>query len=193
MTQFSGINAIMFYANQLFSNIGKGDSHYAVLMSFYMGLFQIAVTLVCGSLVDRFGRRSLMILGETIIVLALFSGYYLLEFGAASGWDPKFVTYAIFAHIAGFSLSLGPITIVYLSEILSDISSYMVVLWVETVLVSFTSNILIEKYGIGKVFLGFGLISISCLLYILPTMQETKGKTRKEIYIQYEQEDRMSI
>ena len=115
MNQFCGINAIMFYANQLFSVISKGDSKYAVLMSFYMGIFQIVITVISGSLLDKFGRRSLMLLGETVVILSLLSAYYMLDYDAVSGWDSKYASYPIFAHIAGFSLSLGPITIVYLS------------------------------------------------------------------------------
>ena len=115
MNQFCGINAIIFYANQLFSNLSQGDSKYAVMMSFYLGIFQIIFTLISGSLLDKFGRRSLMLIGETIIIISLLSAYYVLDYDKESGWDAKFASYAIFAHIAGFSLSLGPITFIYLS------------------------------------------------------------------------------
>ena len=130
MNQFCGINAIIFYANQLFASLSNGDSQYAVLMSFYLGLFQILFTIISGSLLDKFGRRSLMLLGETIIILSLLGAYYVLDYDKASGWDAKFASYAIFAHIAGFSLSLGPITFIYLSEILDDISMFMVMIWI---------------------------------------------------------------
>jgi hypothetical protein len=64
---------------------------------------------------DKFGRRTLMIGGEILIILALVSGYYMIDFDKDSKWDPQYVTYAIFVHMAGFSLSLGPITVVYIS------------------------------------------------------------------------------
>lgn len=79
---------------------------------------------------DNFGRRTLMIFGEVLIISSLFSGYYMVDFDASSQWDPKYVAYAIFAHIGGFSLSLGPVTVVYISEILDDISPYMTFIWV---------------------------------------------------------------
>lgn len=115
MSQFSGINAILFYSNQLFLDISHGDVDYAVRMSLYLGLFQILVTLLSGAFLDRFGRRTLMICGASMIIFALLSGYYMVDYDAASKWDPQYVTYAIFLHMAGFSLSLGPITVVYIS------------------------------------------------------------------------------
>lgn len=75
--------------------------------------------------------------------MALLSGYYMVDFDADSNWDPQYVTYAIFVHMAGFSLSLGPITVVYISEIVTDISPYMTFIWIETILISLVSNIMI--------------------------------------------------
>ena len=64
---------------------------------------------------DVFGRRTLIIGGEILMILALVSGYYMVDFDRESQWDPQYVTYAIFAHMAGYSLSIGPITVVYVS------------------------------------------------------------------------------
>ena len=180
--QFCGINVIIFYANQLFTEISEGDTSYAVRMSFYMGLFQILITFISAIVVDKFGRRSLILIGEILIIFALLGGFYMLDYDAASKWDPNYATYAIFLHIAGFSISLGPITFIYISEILDDISPYMVIIWIETVLVAMGSNLLVAKYGVGRVFLGFGIISIICLCYFFPTLLETKGKTRNQIH-----------
>jgi len=63
MAQFSGINAILFYSNQLFLDISHGDADYAVKKSLHLGIFQIVVTLISGGVMDRFGRRTLMICG----------------------------------------------------------------------------------------------------------------------------------
>jgi hypothetical protein len=63
VSQFSGINSILFYSNQLFLDISGGDADYAVRKSLHLGLFQIVVTLFSGAVMDRFGRRTLMIGG----------------------------------------------------------------------------------------------------------------------------------
>ena len=98
-----------------------------------------------------------------------------------TGVNPLWVGFIVFVHIGGFSLSLGPITILYVSEILDDISPYMMLLWIETIVVALSSNIMIIKLGIGTVFLIFGVISGFGLLYIVKEMKESKGKTRNEI------------
>jgi hypothetical protein len=64
---------------------------------------------------DRFGRRNLMVGEEILIIFALVSGYCMIVFDQESHWDPKYVNYAMFLHMAGFSLSLRPISVVYIS------------------------------------------------------------------------------
>jgi MFS family permease len=63
MNQFCGINAILFYSNQLFLDISSGNVDYAVKKSLELGVFQIIVTIISGAIMDKFGRRSLMICG----------------------------------------------------------------------------------------------------------------------------------
>lgn len=126
INQFCGINAILFYSNQLFLNISNGDTDYAVRKSLQLGVFQIVVTLFSGGVMDWFGRRTLMLCGDAIIILALLSGFYMVDSQA----DPGYVAYAIFAHIGGFSLSLGPVTVVYITEIMEDISPFMTFIWI---------------------------------------------------------------
>ncbi len=92
---------------------------------------------------DNFGRRTLLLGGSVMIIIALMTGYYMLDFDVDSKWDPHYVTYTVFMHIAGFSLSYGPITVVYISEILEDISSFMTLIWIETIFISLTSNLMI--------------------------------------------------
>ncbi len=126
---------------------------------------------------DNFGRRTLMICGDILIIFALLAGYFMLDFSNSAGWD-QYVMYAIFIHIGGFSLSLGPVTVVYISEILRDISPYMTLIWIETIFIALSSNLLIEYIGIGKLFLLYALISIAGLSYVCKYMIESKGKSR---------------
>lgn len=82
-------------------------------MSFYMGVFQIIITLISGAVMDKFGRRTLTIIGTSIITMALILGYIILDF--VPNVDPKVAAIAVFIHIGGFSISLGPISILYVS------------------------------------------------------------------------------
>jgi hypothetical protein len=88
-------------------------------------------------------------------------------------------------HIGSFSLSLGPITVVYISEIIEDLSPYMSLIWIETIFIALTSNLMIERFGIAKVFLLYALITSTGLIYVCRFMLETKGKSRQQILHNY--------
>ncbi|MFM7858097.1 MAG: MFS transporter, partial [Flammeovirgaceae bacterium] len=61
--QFSGINAIIFYANQVFLHITKDNKDTANLYTVCLGVLQVIVTFISGFLINRFGRRTLMMVG----------------------------------------------------------------------------------------------------------------------------------
>ena len=61
--QLSGINAILFYAKQVFEQISNGDKIVAQQYTLYLGLLQVVVTFISGFLINRFGRRTLMLVG----------------------------------------------------------------------------------------------------------------------------------
>lgn len=102
-------------------------------MSFYLGIFQVIVTILSGITIDKFGRKFLTIVGTLFIIVGLF-GSFAAQKHLIGG--PMVGCISIFVHIGGFSLSLGPITMIYISEILEDLRPYMILLWVETVLVA---------------------------------------------------------
>lgn len=54
----------------------------------------------------------------------------------------------------------------------------MLLLWIETVAVSLTSHIMIDRFGIGNSFLFYGITTGICLLYVIEKMKESKGKSR---------------
>jgi MFS family permease len=73
--QLSGINAILFYARQVFEHITNHNSLLSKQYTLYLGLLQVVVTFASGFLINRFGRRTLMLLGETMVVSSLLIGF----------------------------------------------------------------------------------------------------------------------
>jgi MFS family permease len=71
--QLSGINAIIFYAKQIFEHIV--DKEQALMNTYYLGLLQMVVTFVSGFMIDNYGRRSLMLAGTGIVVFSLISAF----------------------------------------------------------------------------------------------------------------------
>jgi MFS family permease len=155
-----------------------------VKKSLELGIFQVVITLISGYFMDNFGRRILMLGGVSLIILSLLGGCFMLEFSSSSS-DSSLVIYLIFMHIGSFSLSLGPVTVVYISEIIEDISPFMTIIWVETIFIALTSNLMIERFGISKVFLLYALICMSGLFYVSRYMIESRGISRVEILKKY--------
>lgn len=73
--QLSGINAILFYARQVFEHITNHNALLSKQYTLYLGLLQVVVTFASGFLINRFGRRTLMLLGETMVVSSLLIGF----------------------------------------------------------------------------------------------------------------------
>jgi MFS family permease len=73
---------------------------------------QVVVTFGSGFLINQFGRRTLMLLGESIIVGSLLSGFLFYHWVQNS---EKLITLVVFTHIIGFSISLGPVSMLYIA------------------------------------------------------------------------------
>ncbi len=61
--QFSGINAILFYAKQIFEQITSSNKELAAKYTFYLGVLQVIITFISGFFINKFGRRTLMLIG----------------------------------------------------------------------------------------------------------------------------------
>lgn len=124
--QICGINAIFFYAKQLFTTLTNNDQDAVKRDLFGLGVFQVMMTFVSSIFLDRFGRRSLMLVGLTIVVGSLFSAFLATDvLNLSSG----IVVFFVFMHIFGFSISLGPICCLYASEIMQDIGFVLIMMW----------------------------------------------------------------
>lgn len=184
--QFSGINAILFYAKQVFEHINLNNKDAALEYTFYLGVLQVIITFGSGFLINSFGRRSLMILGESIIVGSLVLGFMFDHWASNS---ERLITLVVFTHIIGFSISLGPVSMLYVAEMMENITLVVCAVWIFTLFVSMVSEIMITTYGIGNVFLFYGVVSLWCLVYLYGNMVESKGLSRKELVSRIEGKD----
>jgi MFS family permease len=71
--QLSGINAILFYAKYIFMQITSQNEYKSQVYCLMLGLVQTVTTLISGQFLDKFGKRTFMILGQSIILITLFS------------------------------------------------------------------------------------------------------------------------
>ena len=110
--QLSGINAVLYYLNDIFAAAGF-DAWSADLQSIAIGAANLGATLLGISLLDRAGRRTLMLIGSVGTALALIGVAFIMAAGAHRGS----LLPLLILFIASFAVSQGAVIWVYLSEI----------------------------------------------------------------------------
>ncbi|MBL9126702.1 MAG: sugar porter family MFS transporter, partial [Verrucomicrobiales bacterium] len=110
--QFSGINAVMYYAPEIFKSAGAGtDSAFA--QTVIVGVVNLAFTFVAIGLVDKAGRRPLLVVGTAVQVASLLWVGWMLASGRG-GWG---LLAGVLSFVAAFAVAMGPIPWIVNSEI----------------------------------------------------------------------------
>ena len=181
--QITGINTIMYYAPKIFASVGDSNGT-ALLQTIAIGCTNVIFTLIAMALIDRFGRKLLIMMGSAGMMFML-SGLSALYFmNQTSG---VMVLVFILGYIAFFSASLGPAVWVVIAELFPNrlrskgMSMAIVALWIACTFVSITFPIMLEKLSGGITFLIFAVICLANFLYVWRYVPETKGKTLEEL------------
>jgi SP family arabinose:H+ symporter-like MFS transporter len=182
--QFSGINAIMYYSTDIFTtaHVGVKDAFSATVL---VGLVNLLFTFVAIALVDKAGRRPLLLTGLTAQVIALGCVGWMFHTNAGGIG----LLAAIVAFIAAFAMALGPVPWILCSEIFPmrirgrAMSIAALVVWVACYIVSLTFPYLKNSPHVGPAltFWIYGLCSALALVFVFIMVPETKGKTLEEI------------
>ena len=189
--QITGINAIFYYLPTIFAQAGGGQST-AYGQAVLVGVVNVGMTFVAIRLIDRLGRRPLLIAGVAGMALALLTiSWAFHAAGATSGVAPlgnaKLVLGAIIAYVACFAISLGPVMWVLLSEIFPNeqraAAIAVVGFWNSLVSASVTMIFPWElaRFGPDGTFLGYGLLAAAGVLFLALYAPETKGRTLEQL------------
>jgi SP family xylose:H+ symportor-like MFS transporter len=186
--QFIGINVVLYYAPQIFRNMGNG-TNAALLQTIIVGAVNLGFTVVAVLTVDKYGRKPLQIIGALVMCVsmaALGFSFLLHEQGLAA-------LICMLAYIAGFAVSWGPVTWVLLSEIFPNqirakaMALAVAVQWVANYLVSWSFPImndnptLVEKFNHGFPYWIYAVMSLLAAWFVWKLVPETKGKTLEEL------------
>lgn len=184
VSQFSGINAVIYYSTKIFATAGIGTEN-AFASSVVVGLVNLLFTIVAIAFVDKAGRRPLLIIGLGVQVAALAAVGWMFQVGQGG----LALLAAIVAFIAAFAVALGPISWLLSSEIFParvrgramSVAAFTV--WVSCYIVAQTFPMLNDSEFVGpaKTFWVYASISLAGLLFILTFVPETKGRTLEEI------------
>jgi SP family xylose:H+ symportor-like MFS transporter len=186
--QLTGINAILYYAPEIFKSLGS-STDVSLLETSILGVVNLLFTLLAIRLVDKMGRKPLLYIGSIGMTIALAAVGLFIYFNAIGNWVLPF----LLLFMASFSISWGPIVWVLLSEIFPNkirslaLAISVFIQWVANFVVTQVFPSLVENQWLKDNFNGafpFYLFSIICLFsifFINKYLPETKNKSLEEI------------
>ena len=185
--QWSGINVIFNYADEVFTNAGYGisDMLFNIVLT---GTANLVFTLVAMRTIDNWGRKNLMLLGSAALTVI----YFLLAFFYYHQILGIHMLILVVLAITFYALSLAPVTWVIISEIFPNrvrgpaMAVSVFSLWTASFILTYTFPILKDHLGDGTkgIALTFGLYGLICLaglILIYRYLPETKGKSLEEL------------
>lgn len=178
--QATGVNAIYFYAPTVFQQSGVGAS-LAFVQAAVMGVFNVIFTIVAVLTIDRLGRRPLLIVGLSgVLVSTAVAGWAFSQDGGANSY---LILGAILLFVASFAVSLGPVTWVLMSEIFPNRYRGLAIAIVAFVngtvsfLVQLVFPVQLQTLGAGPTFLIYSALAALFLVLVIRFVPETKGET----------------
>lgn len=182
--QVTGVNTIVYYAPTIFQMVGFGNAGNAILATFLIGFVGLLTTIVSMFLVDKAGRRLLLLIsiggmGISLVHLALTLG---------SPHPTKWVVLTdILVYLAAFDIGLGPVFWLLISEIYPTtvraqaMSLATMANWGSNFLVAATFLSLVDHLGMRGSFLLFAGLCFVAFLFSAGMVPETRGRTLEQI------------
>ena len=154
-----------------------------------MGLVNLAFTILSISLIEKMGRKKLLLIGSTGMAAFMFA--ISIAFFTDNFRNPGMILFFVMGYLAFFALSLGPIVWVLIGEIFPNrvrsrgVSISIFAMWAANFAISYSLPILLKFIGGGFTFLIYAVMCIPCFLFVRKYLVETKGKTLEQIEHDY--------
>jgi SP family arabinose:H+ symporter-like MFS transporter len=184
LQQVSGINAVFFYAPMIFEKSGIG-TNAAFMQAALVGLVNLAFTVVAMAVIDRFGRRPLLVFG--LVGIAVCMLLLAWAFSAGDSANPRLILFAILGFVASFAVSLGPVMWVLFSELFPNRVRGVAISFVGLVnsatafLVTLVFPWQLQALGSSTTFLIYGVLAVAGLAFVMRVLPETKGRSLEEL------------
>ena len=186
--QFVGINVVLYYAPEIFKNVGF-DTNASLFQTIIVGAVNLIFTVVAIVTVDKLGRKPLQIIGALVMAVAM------MALGGAFALQIKGVValLCMLLYIAGFAVSWGPVVWVLLSEIFPNqirgkaMAVAVAAQWIANFLVSWTFPILndnpylLNTFHHGFAYWIYGVMSVLAAVFMWRFVPETKGRTLEQM------------
>jgi len=188
LQQLTGINAILYYAPEIFKSLGS-STDVSLLETSILGVVNLIFTVLAIKLVDKMGRKPLLYIGSIGMTIALAAVGLFIYFDALGNWVLPF----LLLFMAAFSISWGPIVWVLLSEIFPNnirslaLAISVFIQWVANFVVTQVFPSLVENKWLNDHFNGafpfylFSGICLFSLLFVWKKVPETKNKSLEQM------------
>ena len=185
LQQLSGINAVIYYAPEIFSHAGFDSTRTQMLATIGVGVVNVATTVLAMFLIDRLGRRPLLVigfLGAAITMLVIALGVVFPK--VVPSW---LIIAMLLLYIASFAVAIGPLPHLLMSEIFPlrvrgpGMSMASLSNWGFNFLVVFAFPLMLAGPGLAFTFTVFAVICLGGIAFTLRRVPETTGHSLEAI------------
>lgn len=187
LQQVTGINTVIYYAPTIFQFAGFGSAEAAIFATLGVGIVNVLTTLVAVWLIDRVGRRPLLLVGEAGMMVSLVmlgAGFLWRGDGGMTGW---ITAASLMTYVGFFAIGLGPVFWLLIAEIYPQevrglaMSVATLTNWSTNLLVALTFLTLVGAIGTSATFWLYAVLTGVALIFTWTLVPETKGHTLEEI------------
>src|SRR5205823_2366803 len=181
------IDTVSYYAPKILQSAGFNSTSGAILATVGVGIVNVGMTILAMFLVDRVGRRPLLLAGIAGMIVTLGVLGLSFRISNTSGQLAWIAVICLMGYVASFAISLGPIFWLLIAEIyplkIRGLAEGMAATfnWGSNLVVSLTFLTLVEKLGASSTFLLYAFASVASWLFAYYLVPETKGHTLEEI------------
>jgi sugar porter (SP) family MFS transporter len=186
LQQVTGINTVIYYAPTILQQTGLSSSN-SILATVGVGAINLVMTVVSLLLIDRAGRRPLLLVSLTGMVVSLIGlgvAFGLSGLGAGLSW---IALICLIAYVGSFAIGMGPVFWLLISEIYplrvrgEAMSVATAANWLSNFAVGLTFLLLLSTLGRAGTFLLYAAVGVAAIAFSWRLVPETKGRTLEQI------------
>jgi MFS transporter, SP family, galactose:H+ symporter len=185
--QVTGINTVIYYAPIIIQSAGISSASGAILATLGIGVVNVIMTVVSMWLLDRMGRRPLLLIGIGGMAITLGALGLVFRNASPTSTSATLAVVSMMGYVAAFAISLGPIFWLLISEIYplkirsSSEGLCAAFNWGSNLVVSLTFLTLVQELGASRTFWLYGALAVVAWIFSYYRVPETKGRTLEEI------------
>lgn len=184
--QITGINTVIYFAPEIFQSAGLSSAATSILATAGVGTVNVIMTIVAIRLIDRAGRRQLLIwsLGGMAATLLILAGAFAVGASGSLAW---IAVGSVAVYVGFFAIGLGPVFWLLISEIFPlalrgrAMSLATVANWGFNLIVSATFLDIVNAIGSAGAFVSYAVLSLVALAFVFAIVPETKGHSLEKI------------